>query len=147
MYIARTDTIFKIFIRRSSQVYHQAVAPGEEISLDYKFMPDPRLEPRDFVVALTVFYHDGKGQYYSNTFFNQTIEIVEVKKIFDYELVSMFVILAGIAAGIGERACRMGCEIQGLHGVCSWAQFNLLYSANRKLFLSWANLNIPQTLT
>jgi len=76
--------------------------------LSYKFMPDHRLEPRDFVVALTVFYHDGTGQYFSNTFFNQTIEIVEIKKIFDYELISMFMILAGIAAGIGEWDACMG---------------------------------------
>ena len=72
--------------------------------MDYKFVPDARLEPRDFVVALTVFYQDTKGQYYSNTFFNQTIEIIEVKKMIDWELISMFLILAGIGAGIGECA-------------------------------------------
>ena len=86
------------------QVYHQPVAAGGEISLDYKFMPDARLEPRDFVVALTVFYQDTKGQYYSNTFFNQTIEIIEIKKMIDWELLSMLAIVFGLFAGVGECA-------------------------------------------
>lgn len=68
-------------------------------------MPDPRLEPRDFVVALTVFYQDIKGQFYSTTFFNQTIEIVEKKKLIDTELLGMWAILAGIVAAIGEAGC------------------------------------------
>ena len=78
------------------------MAPGGEISLEYKFQPDARLEPRDFVVALTVFYQDSKGEYFSNTFFNQTVEIIEIKKMIDWELISMFLIIIGIFAGVGE---------------------------------------------
>ncbi|GAX75809.1 hypothetical protein CEUSTIGMA_g3252.t1 [Chlamydomonas eustigma] len=95
-----TPTDFSIFIQNfTQQIYHQVVLSGQEISIDYTFMPDPRLEPRDFVVALTVFYQDKTGQFYSNTFFNQTVEIIDDKKLVDWDLISMFVILAGLAAG------------------------------------------------
>lgn len=84
--------------------------------MDYKFMPDARLEPRDFVVALTVFYQDTKGQYYSNTFFNQTVEIIEIKKMIDWELLSMLAIVFGLIAGVGESAWGLhGCHAVTLH--------------------------------
>lgn len=79
--------------------YGEVIGPGEEASFTYKFVPDARLSPRDFVVALTAFYSDSRGQWYSSTFFNQTIDIVEVKKVFDWELIS----LVGLFA-----ACLMG---------------------------------------
>lgn len=97
-----SPTDFSIFVQNfTQQFYHQAVAPGKEISLDYKFVPDPRIEPRDFIVALTVFYQDTKGVYFSNTFFNQTIEIVEVKKLIDWELIFLVFFLLALAGGIG----------------------------------------------
>jgi hypothetical protein len=82
----------------SMQVYHQTVDAGKQLSIEYKFMPDPRLDNRDFTVALTVFYHDAAGKYFSNTFFNQTVSIVEVKKLIDWELIFLFVLLGGLAA-------------------------------------------------
>mmetsp|Transcript_36631 Transcript_36631/g.81524 ORF Transcript_36631/g.81524 Transcript_36631/m.81524 type:complete len:238 (-) Transcript_36631:670-1383(-) len=92
---------FSIFVQNfTEQIYHQPVESSQELSLEYKFMPDPRLEPRDFVVALTVFYHDAKGQYFSNTFFNQTIEIVEVKKLIDWELIFLFMFIGGLVAAV-----------------------------------------------
>ncbi len=82
----------------SGQVYLIRCDPGQEVTLDYKFVPDQRLEPRDFFVALTVFYTDAAGRAgFSNTFFNQTIEIVEVKVWIDTELIQMFIILAALA--------------------------------------------------
>lgn len=80
--------------------YGQVVKPGEEVSLEYKFLPDPRLEPRDFVVALTVFYVDGSGKWYTSTFFNQTVNIVEVKKLVDWELLFLIVLFATGIAGV-----------------------------------------------
>lgn len=53
--------------------FGSVVRPGEEITLDYRIMLDPRLMPEEYTVAATVFYTDGKAQF-SNTFFNETIE-------------------------------------------------------------------------
>ncbi len=94
------------FGRAHTQGYGQTVAPGEEISLEYKFQPDPRLEPRDFIVSLTAFYSDSKGQWYSSTFFNETVNIVEVKKLIDWELLFLILLFtAGLAAAGEEHAC------------------------------------------
>lgn len=96
-----SPTDFSIYVQNfTQQLYHQPLAVGQEISVEYKFLPDPRLEPRDFVVALTVFYQDPKGQYYSNTFFNKTIDFVEEKKLIDWELIFLFVFLIGLASGV-----------------------------------------------
>lgn len=88
----------------TEQVYHQPVLGGQEVSVEYKFVPDRRIpglgsDTRDFVVALTVLYQDQAGKYMSNTFFNQTISIVEVKQLIDWELISLFLILGGLVAG------------------------------------------------
>ena len=100
-----SPTDFSIFVQNfTQQIYHQAVAPGKELSIEYKFMPDPRVEPRDFIVSLTVFYQDTKGVYFSNTFFNQTIEIVEVKKLIDWELIFLYVFLIALVGVIGYLA-------------------------------------------
>lgn len=97
-----SPTDFSIFVQNfTQQMYHQAVAPGKEISFEYKFMPDRRVDPRDFIVALTVIYQDPKGVYFSNTFFNQTIEIIEVKKFIDWEMFFLYVFLVGLLVGSG----------------------------------------------
>ncbi|KAG1674966.1 hypothetical protein FOA52_014761 [Chlamydomonas sp. UWO 241] len=91
---------FKLYIQNFTEnVFHADLAPGAEISLEYRFQPDARIEPRDFVVALTVLYHDNKGKYFSSTFFNSTVEIVEEKKMIDWELIQLTCILAVGLAG------------------------------------------------
>lgn len=93
---------FRLYVQNfTQQVYLRDLPSGSELSFEYEFMPDARLEPRDFVVALTVVYHDNKGNYFSNTFFNSTIEIIEVKKLIDWELIFLFLILGALAAGAG----------------------------------------------
>lgn len=84
------------------QGYFQVVQPGAELSLEYKFYPDARLpSPRDFVVALTAFYFDNAGTFYSSTFFNQTVTIVEIPKLVDWELLSLIGLFVAALAAIG----------------------------------------------
>ena len=47
--------------RASAQLYFEIVKPGEEVSVEYMFTPNPLLTPTEFTVALTVFYEDLKG--------------------------------------------------------------------------------------
>uniref|UniRef100_A0A7S3RAP3 Translocon-associated protein subunit alpha n=1 Tax=Dunaliella tertiolecta TaxID=3047 RepID=A0A7S3RAP3_DUNTE len=88
----------------SMAAYGEVIGPGEEASLTYKFVPDARLSPRDFVVALTTFYTDSKGQWYSTTFFNQTVDIVEQKKLVDWELIMLVGLFAAILLGLAYWA-------------------------------------------
>lgn len=39
-----------------SQAYFQTIAPGAELSVEYKFTPHHMLPPANYIVALTVFY-------------------------------------------------------------------------------------------
>jgi hypothetical protein len=97
-------------LRLLMQTYGDELKPGEELSLEYKFFPDPRLEPRDFVVALSAVYTDNKGKFHSLTFFNETINIVEVKQLIDWELIFLVLIFATGFAGIGECALWVNTE-------------------------------------
>lgn len=84
---------------------------GDELSIEYRFTPDARLPTLgvdQFQVALTVLYHDAAGKYFANTFFNQTVTVVEIKKLIDWELVFLFLILGGLLAGGGELRSN-GC--------------------------------------
>mmetsp|Transcript_17513 Transcript_17513/g.30054 ORF Transcript_17513/g.30054 Transcript_17513/m.30054 type:complete len:257 (-) Transcript_17513:618-1388(-) len=94
---------FNTHIQNFTEVgYFQTVGPGEELSLEYKFYPDPRLpSPREFLVALTAFYLDTKGQYHSTTFFNQTITIIDIPKMVDWELLSLIGLFLAVLAIAG----------------------------------------------
>lgn len=85
------------------QLYFQNVAPGEELSVEYAFTPDALIPaPREFTIALTAFYaDDAAGALYSSTFFNATVEIVEVPKLVDGQALFMWAILAAAVGAAG----------------------------------------------
>ncbi len=99
----RAHAFSPLLLVRHTQTYGQLLGPGQEVSLEYKFFPDPRLDPRDFVVALSLVYASQKGDYHALTFFNETINIVELPKLIDWELISLFGFFAAGLAGLGER--------------------------------------------
>jgi hypothetical protein len=74
---------------------------GKEISLDYTFRPDRLLGGRDFQLALTVFYEDTKGGFFSTTFFNSTVDFTEIKKLVDTEAIFLYLLMAGAIAVAG----------------------------------------------
>lgn len=53
-------------------------------------------------VAVSAFYQtpDAATQF-ATTFFNQTIDIVETKKMVDFELISLYATILALLAGIG----------------------------------------------
>lgn len=96
---------FSLHVQNFSAIgYGYALGPGEEVSVAYRFVPDARLSPRDFVVALTAFYSDASGQWYSSTFFNQTVDIVESRKAVDWELLSLVALFLAALGGAGYGA-------------------------------------------
>eukprot|EP00798_Chlamydomonas_sp_ICE-L_P015427 gene15427-21510_t len=100
---------FRMHIQNFTQmIYQQKIAPGEDLSFEYTFTPDHRLEARDFTVALTVVYHNDKDQYFSTTFFNNTVELVEQKQLIDYEMISLVVLLVAMACGAVYLAYDFG---------------------------------------
>ena len=53
-------------------------------------------------VAVSAFYQtpDAAAQF-ATTFFNQTIDIVETKKMVDFELISLYATILALLAGVG----------------------------------------------
>lgn len=88
------------------QLYHVIVPPGLELTLEYRFRPDPALSPLEFAVAVTVFYENSNGKQYSSTFFNETIDITEADKFFDVEVLFMYATMFIIAGAVAFGAVR-----------------------------------------
>lgn len=82
------------------QMYDAKLQPGGEVSLDYTFIPYGQLQPREFALALTVFYHTDK-QLYSSTFFNGTVDITEPESLIDSQLIFLYLMALGAVGAIG----------------------------------------------
>jgi translocon-associated protein subunit alpha len=59
------------------------VAPGEQVSLEYTFKPDPSLEPLEFHLSGWIVYNDSENNMFRSTFVNGTIELTEAQSDFD----------------------------------------------------------------
>lgn len=89
---------FGIYVQNFTHMtYGLQVDRDGQASISYRFRPDPALHPREFTVALSVFYTNSLGQMFSNTFFNSTIEIVEPPRSIDAEILFLWVLLLGSA--------------------------------------------------
>lgn len=110
------------------QVYFEPLPPGEEVSLEYIFRPDPILSPREFTVAVHLFYEDPEGNFYSNTVFNSTVDIVEMPKLVDTEMVFMYLTLAALFGIAGK--CELQCLYKSTATVCTFVQWHGLQVNN-----------------
>jgi len=90
--------------------YGLLVGSEEQVSLSYKFRPDPMLEPRDFVLILSVFYHDEGLTNYTTPFFNNTISITEPDIAFDFQKLFLYVGFAAVLGLIGFLVYRNWAE-------------------------------------
>lgn len=78
----------------------QIVEPGKEGSFLYRFMPAVQLPPGPYQVALNVAY-TAQDEYFSNTFFNSTVELVEQIGPIDFQLLGLIgMIIATSAAAV-----------------------------------------------
>jgi len=59
------------------------IGPGEQLSLEYTFKPDPSLEPLEFHLSGWVIYNDSDNNMFRSTFVNGTIELIEAQSDFD----------------------------------------------------------------
>ncbi|KAK9903492.1 hypothetical protein WJX75_006931 [Coccomyxa subellipsoidea] len=96
----------------SYQPQQAVVRPGEEASLSYYFMPDESFPPREFQVALTVFYNTPAGSF-ASTFFNETIDIVEVPPLIDVQGIFLLAALLALLAAAVYGA-KSGLEWYGI---------------------------------
>lgn len=77
------------------QPYNAYLQPGQQVSLQYTFQPATQVPIQEWQLALTAYFVTRTG-YYSNTFFNQTIDVIDKPRLIDTQLLFLFVIAAGV---------------------------------------------------
>ncbi len=90
-----------------TQTYDVELQPGQEASFEYTFYPSNQLTPREFIFAFSVFYKT--NTYFSNTFFNGTVDVVEPQAWIDSQL--LFLVLLAV---VGVLVTGMGLCIRVL---------------------------------
>lgn len=96
---------FSIYLLNFTQrLYFELLPANEELSVEYMFRPDPLLSPREFTIALTLFYEDLKGAIYSSTFFNSTVDIKDQNRLVDTDLVFLYLTIAALIGFAGFLA-------------------------------------------
>lgn len=79
------------------------IKEGDQGTLYYRFFPDPQLEPREYMLTLTVDYIDADKEEYQTVYFNQTVELIESQSAQDsrawFGRCLMLVVLGGLAFG------------------------------------------------
>mmetsp|Transcript_17764 Transcript_17764/g.24555 ORF Transcript_17764/g.24555 Transcript_17764/m.24555 type:complete len:266 (+) Transcript_17764:88-885(+) len=101
----------RIYIQNwTSPVYNTIVNPGDQASFSLIITPDVNLQPRDFLVSLSVFYQSDDGEdLYSSTFYNGTIHLLEPPGFLDMETFFMYffiVAVVGLIAGALFKALQ-----------------------------------------
>lgn len=99
-------------------VVNQTVGAGGEMSFEYEFEPNERLDTRDFTLALSVFY-EAQGasgnviRAHSTTFVNQTVITVAGPQVVgNATFMALFIAVIAAAAGGGYYAKTLGDETQ-----------------------------------
>jgi hypothetical protein len=85
----------------TTAAYGAVIPKDAERSLEYKFATAANMPPRQFRLALTVFYEDSNSGKFAETFFNSTVEVMEPERLIDTDAVFLYLTLACIAVAIG----------------------------------------------
>jgi len=83
------------------QPLDQIVFPGQDVTVNYTFIPSDTLDPADYKLNAWIVYNSSEGRVYANTYYNNTFELVAPK--FDYlspKNILTYLILLGLTGGI-----------------------------------------------
>lgn len=98
----------------TQQLYFVMLEPGEELSVEYAFHPDRLLAGREFQLALTLFYEDTKGGFFSTTFFNQTVDFTEIEKLIDTEAIFLYLLFIAAIGAAGFWGYKSLAGVTGM---------------------------------
>jgi hypothetical protein len=82
-------------------MYGVVIRPGDQVTLNYRFMVDPNMERREYAFVGTAEYYDADGISYVSTFSNATVIVVDVDSGFDVSTLFLWVLILGILGGSG----------------------------------------------
>lgn len=80
--------------------------PGEQTSLRYSLKPDGLLQVREFQVAIHVFYRNLAGTLHHSLAFNRTVDIIELPKWVDLQLLGLLAMFFAAMGGISFLGYR-----------------------------------------
>lgn len=90
--------------------YNVTVKADEESSIRYRFRTDPRLDPREYGVRIDVFYRNELNRTFATSFFNETVQLLDVSSGFDPRSFFGYVAITGVFGLIGFLVYKL---IQG----------------------------------
>ena len=101
--------------------FQKTVKADAEASFEYRYKLHERMPHRDFNIALTLFYNDLSSFLgHATTYFNQTVEVVEARKMVDTEALGIIATIAAVSAFIGvlpgfclRSICQLSCLTMG----------------------------------
>lgn len=89
---------FNYYIQNFSAIpYNREVPSGQEATVAYSFIPSESFAGRPFGLNIALNYRDVSGFQFSESVFNETINIIEVDEGLDGETFFLYIFLAGIA--------------------------------------------------
>lgn len=89
---------FNYFIQNFSAIsYNREVASNHEATVSYSFLPSESFAGRPFGLNIALNYRDSNGARYSESVFNETVQIIEIDEGLDGETFFLYVFLAAIA--------------------------------------------------
>jgi hypothetical protein len=92
--------------------FNKVIPPGGETTVEYDIYFPHKLPPREFLLTINAVLNDKDKEAVSVLVFNENINVVEPSKLIDFELLSLYLILAGIlgfaAWGAYEFAMNKG---------------------------------------
>jgi hypothetical protein len=77
------------------------VGPNAETTVEYRFRPDPTLQPIEFQLSGWLLYNGSDGRIYQSTFINTTIELLEHKEPWSFTRLIGTLIVFAVLGGIG----------------------------------------------
>uniref|UniRef100_A0A7S0BJP7 Signal sequence receptor subunit alpha n=1 Tax=Rhodosorus marinus TaxID=101924 RepID=A0A7S0BJP7_9RHOD len=109
--------LYSSFVQNFSySLVNATIPPKSEFSVIYKFRPFLRLEPKQYQMALTVFYEKKKAisaplvASYGNTYFNQTVELTTGDGTMDNQTL-LLIVIGIVVLALGAFGAHKGYEI------------------------------------
>lgn len=97
---------FRVYIQNwTSPVYNTILAPETQGTFGITIKPHLHLQPRDFVVAMSIFY-ESDDELFSSTCYNGTVFIVEPAGFFDVETFFMYVFIVSVVGVFAVAAFK-----------------------------------------
>lgn len=88
---------FNYFIQNFSAIsYNREVKSNHEATVSYSFLPSETFAGRPFGLNIALNYRDSNGARYSESVFNETVQIIEIDEGLDGETFFLYVFLAAI---------------------------------------------------